>query len=101
MTGVCVDVYVHLVQNTSDLDDIAMRMQGEPIEIVFLTNFVESVGSELQRVRRRAASWLIGTVLYACRKLTVELLMTPRLVENCDASGISFCLVVCLWFANR
>ena len=79
--------HVHLAQNTSDLAGMAKRMRGELIEIFFFfIDFVESTwlrvlgggaqGSswclrgEIQRARRRAASWSIWAVLYAHRKMT-------------------------------
>ena len=40
MTGVCVEGYVHRVQNTSDLDGIAMRVLGEAGERIEIFEFL-------------------------------------------------------------
>ena len=66
MTGLCVEGHVHLAQNTSDLDEIAMRMLGEAGELIKI------VGESWCRRR------LLARLCFWCRFASRAALNAPR-----------------------
>ena len=72
MTGVCVEGYVQLVQNTSDLDGIAMRVLGEACERIEIFEFLILLVKEEEGCR--------GESFCADRLLVFEYLYVSRLV---------------------